>query len=548
MSNEKLGTVIDGIGASEVIDSSGEVISIEGIDTSSLDVDGLINTEHSSNTTTQLIGKVVSYHKIFKKEDCQNSRQRYFWDKVEAPYLYIKAVLFDKFNHSGAQDAVAMMRFDKELNKDNTRQVGGFSIEGSRLGKEGNRITKCIARKIAWTAYPCNKTCVAEILEEDKPIEITAKQLLAAFKKSEDIESDLKKADYNTKLAFKLTAKPKKVDTYKPITTATGEHREGSEIKPKAVSTPAKAPEKQKVGQRTDYTGSKKKMKTGYQIYNNPDTWKSETNTVRQSILKNMSNQNIKRRMMLSEKKENMRKDILKKMADDAFEHFEKKEELLGFVTTQYPEMTEQEVLAFAKTFAYVQMKKSEMEMVKITDNIEGNDLQKASRSSKHHAEQVASGKKSKWESRYKESRGPQKGVHNKATGLSSEKHGGTSEAGAYVKGNKAKARDYDFNPEKRSAQIDEARKEHHKVIREQKEMKAPNLPKSETDVVKADHAHGYSEKNPKIDIHHKGRYHASTNWSKTLKQAKEKHLERNPEHKPEDVKAYYSDPKPKKK
>ena len=511
MSNEKLGTVIDGIGASEVIDSSGEVISIEGIDTSSLDVDGLINTEHSSNTTTQLIGKVVSYHKIFKKEDCENDRQRYFWDKVEAPYLYIKAVLFDKFNHSGAQDAVAMMRFDKELNKDNTRQVGGFSIEGSRLGKEGNRITKCIARKIAWTAYPCNKTCIAEILDEEKPIEITAKQLLAAFKKSEEIESDLKKAEVG-----KSKFLPKKTKEFSSIVPEPKAHKPESPYQPRRTFTSEESPKNLRLGDRITYP---KKPKTKSSTYKDPETWKNETNTIRQSILKNMSKQNIQRRMMLSEEKENMRKDILKKMADDAFEHFEKKEELIDFVAGQYPEMTEQEVLAFAKTFAYVQMKKSEMEMVKITNSIEGNDLQKAAGEKGVHQ------------------RHPKVTFHDNKGKYLEGKTQGTSRAGY-------------MNIEARRGERDpqDVLDAHSNKLKELKAMPKPNLPKSEKDVVKADHAHGYSEKNPKIDIHHKGKYHASTNWSKTLKQAKEKHLERNPEHKPEDVKAYYSNPKPKKK
>jgi hypothetical protein len=366
MSNEKLGTVIHGIGASELIDSSGEVISIQGIDTSSLDIDGLINTEHESKTTSQLIGKVISHKKIFTKEDCENDHQRYFWDKVESPYLYVKAVLFDKFGHTGAIDAVAMMKFDKALNKDDTRQVGGFSIEGSRLGKQGNRITKCIARKVAWTAYPCNKTCIAEILDEEKPIEISAKALLAAFKKSEEIESDLNKAEYNKALAFKLT--PKQPRDYTKITPATGEHKPAVPYQPKRTFTNSTAPAKLQAGDRI--TASSKKPKTGHSIYNNPDTWKSETNTVRKAILKNMSNQNIRQRLMLTEKKEDMRRDILKNMADEAFEHFEKKEELVEVIKTQYPDFTNEEVLAFAKTYAYVQMKKSEMEMVKIADGI----------------------------------------------------------------------------------------------------------------------------------------------------------------------------------
>jgi hypothetical protein len=474
MSNGKLGTVLDGLFATSNIDSSGEVIEIEGVDASTLDIDGVANWEHKGDSPNQIVGKVLFYKKLLKRDDCENDRQRYFWDKAESPCIYGKIVLFDEVGHEGAKSIVAMLKFDQKLDKTDTRQVMGFSIEGSRLGKEGNRITKCIARRIAISNFPCNKTCIAEILEEDKPIEITAKQLLAAFKKSEEMETDLKKDEYNTKLAFKLTPKPKKVETYKPITTATGEHREGSEIKPKEVVPAAKAPEKQKIGQRTDYTSGKPKMRTGYQIYHDPETWKSETNTVRKNILKSMTKQNIQRRLMLSEEKENMRKDILKNMADDAFEHFEKKEELVGFVASQYPEMTQEEVLAFAKTFAYVQMKKSEMEMVKITDNIEGNDLQKDEKGVH----------KPYLEGRY---------ANKKQAGKASW---GTSKAGFEArlgsKSNVSRYSDGEIRPdsdkrkEYKQKAIESSKNKHKKVLSELKEMKAPNLPKSETDMVKA--------------------------------------------------------------
>lgn len=562
MAKKVLGTLIHGIGACQNIDSSGEIIEIEGIDTSSVERDVVINFEHLSTNATQVIGKITSCKKILKKEDCENEHHRYFWDKVECPYLYVKGILFDGYGHSGAKDAVAMLKFDQDLDKENTRQVSGFSIEGSRLGKEGNRITKCIMRKMSFTNTPCQKQCIAEMLEDDKPIEITAKQLLAAFKKSEEINNDLSKAEYNSKLAFKLNPKPKKVDTYKPITPATGEHREGTAIKPAAVSTPAEAPAKQKVGQRVDYKAGKTKMRTGYQIYHDPETWKSETNSVRKEILKNMSNQNIRSRMMLSERKEEMRKDILKSMADDAFEHFEKKEELVAFVADKYPEMSEVEVLAFVKTFAFVQMKKSEMDMVKMAGEID-NDLNKA---------RVDDGKRNGEKRIDRMNRGTrdkhtEKGVHKPH--YMAGKKTGTSEVGAYQGGGK-------LSPDT----VSWAKEKHKEVMEESKKIK-PNLPKSEQDivkkdpcwdgyekvkgkkdfsedsckkitkdeqkVVKADDSYGYSEKNPKIDIHIKGKYHKSTNWAKNLKQAKEKHLERNPEHKSEDVKAYYSNPKVKK-
>lgn len=45
-----------------------------------------------------------------------------------------------------------------------------------------------------------------------------------------------------------------------------------------------------------------------------------------------------------------------------------------------------------------------------------------------------------------------------------------------------------------------------------------------------------------KIDIYVKGKYVSSTTWSKTLKQAKEKFLEKNKDIKLEDVDTVFSD------
>lgn len=451
MSNGKLGTVLDGLFATSNIDSSGEVIEIEGVDVSTLDVDGVANWEHKGDSPNQIVGKVLSYKKLFKREDCENDRQRYFWDKAESSCIYGKIVLFDEVGHEGAKSIVAMLKFDQKLDKTDTRQVMGFSIEGSRLGKEGNRITKCIARRIAISNFPCNKTCIAEILDEEKPIEITAKQLLAAFKKSEEIESDLKKAEVG-----KSKFLPKKTKEFSSIVPEPKAHKPALPYQPSRTFTSEESPKNLRVGDRITYTN---KPKTKSSTYKDPETWKSETNTVRQSILKNMSKQNMHHRMMLSEEKENMRKDILKKMADDAFEHFEKKEELVDFVATQYPEMTEQEVLAFAKTFAYVQMKKSEMEMVKITNSIEGNDLQKAAGEKGVHQ------------------RHPKVTFHDNKGKYLEGKTQGTSRAGH-------------MNIEARRGERDpqDVLDAHSNKLKELKAMPKPNLPKSEKDVVKADH------------------------------------------------------------
>jgi hypothetical protein len=490
MSNDKLGTAIHGIGAHESLDSSGERILINGIDISSLTHDGLVNWEHKAESSDQIIGKIIEATKILKKDDCKNKHHEYFWEKAgKMPYLYIKAVMFDGFGHNGAQSAVAMLKFDKELNKEDTKQTVGFSVEGSKLDKEGALIKKCIARKISFTNLPCNKACIAEILEadsEEKPRLISLSDLKLAFKKAEDMENDMKKADkkYLTQLAGKLTPKePSKKQTYTKITSTTGEHKEATPAEPKQTIPHTEAPKKITPGTKIEYR--KQKMRTGASIYKDPETWKTESNVRKQltkkPVSKNMTAPTTKTKINMSEKDmAKAKKEILKSMSDEAFDLFKNKDLLIDIAKSKMPEASEEEVLAFAKTYAYIQLKKSEIGLEKLANEIEGSDIEKANRSDKHREEQIKAGKRSKWEAKYKPPRGPEKGVHNKAKGLSSEKHGGTSEAGAYVKGNKAKARDYDFNPEKRSVQIDEARKEHHKVIREQKEMKAPNLPKSE--------------------------------------------------------------------
>lgn len=382
---EKLGTIIHGIGASEHLDSSGERIEVKGIDTSSLTVDGLINFEHKSETSSQLIGKIIEAVKILKKEDCKNKHHEYFWEKAgKTPYLYIKAVLFDKFGHVGASDAVAMLNFDKAMSKEEnskeTRQVAGFSVEGSRLEKEGSLIKKCIARKMSFTAYPCNKACVAEILEpesEKKEGEgklITLAELKAAFKKSQDIEMDLMKAEgkYNLGLSHKLKPQAQSsTRNYTKISAGHGEHRPAKPIVPKQTVKPSQVTNdtKLKTGTRIQY--SPQKPKTGSSIYNNPETWKSELETMsnsRKAILKNITDK--KRLVMMSEK--NMkRKELLKSMSEEAYSMFPHKDELLKAVKQKMPEASEQEVLAFAKTFAYVQQKKSEINLEEIAADIE---------------------------------------------------------------------------------------------------------------------------------------------------------------------------------
>ena len=152
--------LIDGILASEHLDSSGESLSVAGCDLSSIHRgEGIVNFEHKSESPLQCLGKIISAKKIFSEKDCENDREKYYWDKCRCPYIYILCELFD----SEVGNHVASM-FKYSADHPNTGNVLGFSIEGSKLKKEGMNIVGSIARKATLTAAPCNKSCIAEMV------------------------------------------------------------------------------------------------------------------------------------------------------------------------------------------------------------------------------------------------------------------------------------------------------------------------------------------------------------------------------------------------
>lgn len=155
-------TYIDGIGSSQVIDSSGEIVDIAGLDCSSL-IGGAFNYEHQNIAPNQLIGKVLDYKKIFSEKDCDNDRHKHFWKKVKAPFLYVMGRLFDDKKES-SKEVAALIKDDAE--HPNEKPMLSFSIEGNKLpgAKEGMTITHSIARKVTLTNLPANKTCVAELM------------------------------------------------------------------------------------------------------------------------------------------------------------------------------------------------------------------------------------------------------------------------------------------------------------------------------------------------------------------------------------------------
>ena len=266
----KRGTIIHGIGSSSHLDSSGERIKIEGVDISSLTSDGVANWEHKSGEASQIVGKIIEAKKIIKESDCENDHHRYFWNKVKMPYIYIAIELFDEEGHEGAKSVAAMARYDKKTDKRQTKRLINFSIEGSRLEKDGADILKCIARKISITIHPCNKVCEAETMD---PIEESSdKNLLQDIlgKKEESYCKVMKmEPKYMPSLApKKLKPRESKVAGYVPPNKhAVGaeNHKEGTSVKPQRSFEAGKESKDWKVGDQTTY--SNKRPKTGTEIY-----------------------------------------------------------------------------------------------------------------------------------------------------------------------------------------------------------------------------------------------------------------------------------------
>src|ERR1035437_10061544 len=212
-----MSTYIDGIGASENIDSSGEVVSMAGLDISTLDKDGLLSYEHELSKVpdkdgkmidlqvkvpAQVVGKILKAKKIFSDKDCDDDRQLYYWNRIKTPYLYVMGELFDDYTDS-ARHLAGKFRYDAD-HKDQKFNVTGFSVEGATVKKEGMMVLKSIARKITLTTLPCNKSAITEMI----PAEGKKKKddLSNIFKTEVDIGIELLTLNQSDKLLAMLKA------------------------------------------------------------------------------------------------------------------------------------------------------------------------------------------------------------------------------------------------------------------------------------------------------------------------------------------------------
>lgn len=173
--------IIDGVFASEAIDSSGEILDIKGCDISDLEQGlGVLNWEHRGDdaagaSANDIIGKVVFAKKIFGPDDCTDERQLKYWQQVKLPMIYGICRLFDGSGHPGAIAAAAMIR---DYQKNGEPLLIRYSIEGTTLSKDksSNRLLESVARRIAATIKPCNKSCHSGLIADPNDPSVKKKE------------------------------------------------------------------------------------------------------------------------------------------------------------------------------------------------------------------------------------------------------------------------------------------------------------------------------------------------------------------------------------
>jgi predicted nucleic-acid-binding Zn-ribbon protein len=159
---------IDMIAGSQLLDTQGEILSIEGADISDLQRGlGRLNDNHGSGAFNS-IGRITYAKKIFKPEDCTTDRERYYWEKVKAPYLYVKGILYDDTDHPNARAAAAILR---HIHKADAPLKLKASVEGGVIAR-GTTNPSLLARtkihSVALTFVPANNATLVEPINLDK--------------------------------------------------------------------------------------------------------------------------------------------------------------------------------------------------------------------------------------------------------------------------------------------------------------------------------------------------------------------------------------------
>jgi len=159
---------IDMIAGSQLRDTQGEMLSVEGADISDLIAGkGRFNDNHGKGFFNS-IGRITTAKKIFKSEDCDNERHTYYWNKVKAPYIYVAGQLYDDEEHANAKAAAAILR---NIHKTDCPLQLKASVEGgvvSRGISDPSLLARTKIHSVALTFTPANNNTLVEPTSLDK--------------------------------------------------------------------------------------------------------------------------------------------------------------------------------------------------------------------------------------------------------------------------------------------------------------------------------------------------------------------------------------------
>src|ERR1035437_1753241 len=159
---------VDMCAGSQLRDTQGEMLSVEGADISELEAGrGKLNDNHGKGFFNS-VGRITSAKKIFKEEDCEDDRQRYYWNKVKTPYLYCRGQLYDDEDHPNAKAAAAILR---NVHKTDCPLRLRASVEGGVIARgisDPTLLARTKIHSVALTFVPANNSTLVEPLNLNK--------------------------------------------------------------------------------------------------------------------------------------------------------------------------------------------------------------------------------------------------------------------------------------------------------------------------------------------------------------------------------------------
>ncbi len=159
---------IDGVVGSQLRDTQGEMLSVEGADISELEQGrGRWNDNHGKGFFNS-IGRITEAKKIFGPDDCVDPRHKYYWEKIKAPYIYAKGYLYTDGDHMNAKAAAAILR---NIHKSDTPLKLKASVEGGVVARgirDSSLLQSTKIHSVALTFTPANNATLIEPVSLDK--------------------------------------------------------------------------------------------------------------------------------------------------------------------------------------------------------------------------------------------------------------------------------------------------------------------------------------------------------------------------------------------